>query len=90
MRPRLPVHLYGRPCDLDAVLEIADRHGIAVVEDNIWFDAGRSRLATNDDLLRRIHSLAQIHERPIMKPTRLRELLHLEPGDGRYGRPATA
>jgi len=33
-RAVVPVHLYGRPCDMDAVLEIADRHGIAVVEDN--------------------------------------------------------
>lgn len=33
-RAVVPAHLYGRPCDMDAVLEIADRHGIAVVEDN--------------------------------------------------------
>jgi dTDP-4-amino-4,6-dideoxygalactose transaminase len=33
-RAVVPVHLYGRPCDLNAVLEIGDRHGIAVVEDN--------------------------------------------------------
>ncbi|MFD9896279.1 DegT/DnrJ/EryC1/StrS family aminotransferase [Amycolatopsis sp. NPDC059027] len=29
----LPVHLYGHPADLDAVRAIADRHGLAVVED---------------------------------------------------------
>ena len=29
----LPVHLYGHPCDLEAVLDIARRHGLAVVED---------------------------------------------------------
>jgi len=29
----LPVHLYGRPVDMDAVLEVADRHGLKVVED---------------------------------------------------------
>ena len=56
------------------------------LEDNIWFDSGRSRLAANTDLLRRVHSLAQIHERSIMKPAKLREILKLEPGDGRYGR----
>jgi len=56
------------------------------LEDNIWYDQGRSKLASNCDLLRRIHSLAQIHERPVMKPARLRELLQLEPGDGRYGK----
>jgi len=49
------------------------------LEDNIRCDSGRSRLATNADLLRRDHSLAQIHERSVMKPTRLRDLLKLAP-----------
>ncbi|MCA1791858.1 MAG: DegT/DnrJ/EryC1/StrS family aminotransferase, partial [Thioalkalivibrio sp.] len=29
----LPVHLFGRPCDMDAVMGIAERHGLEVVED---------------------------------------------------------
>ncbi|MBI4572090.1 MAG: DegT/DnrJ/EryC1/StrS family aminotransferase [candidate division NC10 bacterium] len=29
----LPVHLAGRPCDMDALLQVARRHGVAVVED---------------------------------------------------------
>jgi perosamine synthetase len=29
----LPVHLYGHPADLDTLLEIADRHGLALIED---------------------------------------------------------
>ena len=33
VRAVLPVHLYGHPCDLDAVLEVAARHPLAVVED---------------------------------------------------------
>jgi dTDP-4-amino-4,6-dideoxygalactose transaminase len=29
----VPVHLYGHPCDMDAILDIAERHGLMVVED---------------------------------------------------------
>ena len=56
------------------------------LEDNIWFDAARTRLATNSDLLRRIIRLAEASERKVMSPARLRELLNLQPGHGKYGR----
>jgi dTDP-4-amino-4,6-dideoxygalactose transaminase len=29
----IPVHLYGQPCDMDAIMTIAARHGLWVVED---------------------------------------------------------
>jgi len=32
-RALLPVHLYGHPCDMDALLDIAQRHNLAIVED---------------------------------------------------------
>ncbi len=32
-RAIVPVHLYGHPCDLDPILELARRHRLAVVED---------------------------------------------------------
>ncbi len=33
VRAILPVHLYGHPCDLDSILEIARRYELAVIED---------------------------------------------------------
>jgi 3-keto-5-aminohexanoate cleavage enzyme len=56
------------------------------LEDNIWFDKARTKLATNSDLLHRIHRLAEAHERNIMSAEQLRKLLHLEPGNGCYGK----
>lgn len=29
----IPVHLYGYPCEMDAILEIAERYGIKILED---------------------------------------------------------
>lgn len=29
----IPVHLFGRPCDMDRIQAIADRHGLKIVED---------------------------------------------------------
>jgi dTDP-4-amino-4,6-dideoxygalactose transaminase len=33
-RAIIPVHYAGVPCEMDTIMEIANRHGIAVVEDN--------------------------------------------------------
>jgi len=56
------------------------------LEDNIWYDQERTKLARNADLLHRIHALANAHERPLMSSAELRDLLKLEGGNGRYGR----
>lgn len=37
----LPVHIHGMPCDMDAIMDIAARHSLAVVE-----DAAQAHLAT--------------------------------------------
>jgi 3-keto-5-aminohexanoate cleavage enzyme len=56
------------------------------LEDNIWFDKARTKLATNSNLLQRIHRLAEASERKVMSPGKLREMLNLQPGNGKYGR----
>lgn len=32
-RAVMPVHLYGHPCDMDPIIEFAERHGLQVIED---------------------------------------------------------
>lgn len=32
-RAIIPVHLWGRPCDMDAILDIAGRHDLVIIED---------------------------------------------------------
>jgi len=68
---------------------IAMGGGVRVgLEDNIYCDSERTRLATNTDLLRRVHTIAQANERTLMTSQKLRRLLNLEPGYGAYGRRA--
>jgi len=55
------------------------------LEDNIWLDQRRTRLATNADLLKRIYILAQANERIVVSSERMREYLCLQPGYGKYG-----
>lgn len=68
-------------------IAIASGGGVRVgLEDNIWFDPARTRLASNSDLLRRIHRIAAANERKVMSPAALRKTLDLQRGEGEYGR----
>lgn len=68
-------------------VSIAIGGGVRVgLEDNIWFDSSRSKLAGNIDLIKRIHVLAEANDRKIMSPEEFRQKMKMEPGNGRYGR----
>ncbi len=68
-------------------IAIAMGGGVRVgLEDNIWYDQARTKLARNRDLIRRIHRLAEANDKEIMTPGELRKLLNLESGSERYGR----
>lgn len=68
-------------------LAIAMDGGVRVgLEDQIWYDRGRTRLARNRDLLQRIHTIAEANERTVMSPAEFRQRLNLLPGNGAYGR----
>lgn len=68
-------------------LSIAIGGGVRVgLEDNIWYDAPRTQLATNVDLLKRIHAIASINGREVMTAQEFRLKMNLEAGNGKYGR----
>ncbi len=68
-------------------LSIAIGGGVRVgIEDNIWFDTKKTQLASNIELLKRIHTLAKANGREIMTPKEFRKIMNLEPGNGKYGR----
>lgn len=69
-------------------ISIAIGGGVRVgIEDNIWYDKERTRLASNSDLLTRIHKIANANARKVMSPGELRLKLGLQTSNGTYGRP---
>jgi uncharacterized protein (DUF849 family) len=57
-------------------LAVAAGGGVRVgLEDGIWFDRARTRLATNPMLVERVHDLLAVHDRSPMRPADLRALL---------------
>ena len=66
---------------------IAIGGGVRVgLEDNIWYDSSRTKLARNIDLLKRVHILASANCRQIMSSIEFRKKMNLENGNGKYGR----
>lgn len=49
------------------------------IEDNIWYDDARTRLATNQALVERVVQLAGLLERPVAPPLEVRERLGIAP-----------
>jgi len=69
------------------VLGIAAGSGVRVgLEDNIWFDNARTKLASNQDFLNRIHRLMCASDQTLMTSEEMRANLKLLPGNGSYGR----
>lgn len=57
-------------------LAVSLGYGVRVgLEDNLWYDRNRTKLATNMELLERIHSIAEANGREFMPPSELRALL---------------
>jgi uncharacterized protein (DUF849 family) len=55
---------------------VAAGGGVRVgLEDGIWFDRGRTRLASNPMLVERVHALLELHGRTMMTPDQLRTRL---------------
>ena len=55
------------------------------IEDNIWFDKNKTKLAKNIDLIKRIKVIVEANEKKIMEPATFRKLLNLKEGNGNYG-----
>ena len=67
-------------------MAIAMGYGVRVgLEDNIWYDQSRTRLADNRQLVTRVLEIVRANEREVMSPAEFRRVMHLQPGDGRYG-----
>lgn len=68
-------------------LSLAIGGGVRIgIEDNIWFDKERTKLASNSDLLNRIHTIAKANGRELLTSSEFRSEMNLKPGNGIYGR----
>jgi len=77
----------GRAQAPAAMLGLAAGGGVRMgLEDNLFFDSGRKKLATNLDLLRRVHDMAAHLERTVMSPEEFRKRMDMQAGHGAFGR----
>ncbi len=68
-------------------IAIAIGGGVRVgIEDNIWYDQKRTKLASNLDLVKRVHTIANANERAIMSPMEFRSKMKLRNNEKEYGR----
>lgn len=68
-------------------IAIAIGGGVRVgIEDNIWYDQKRTKLASNSDLVKRVHTIANANERNIMSPAEFRSKMRLRTNEKEYGR----
>jgi 3-keto-5-aminohexanoate cleavage enzyme len=67
-------------------LSVVNGSGVRVgLEDNVWFDSRRTRLAKNEDLLKRVLDIAEAMERTVMSPRKARDLFRLSMPEQGYG-----
>jgi dTDP-4-amino-4,6-dideoxygalactose transaminase len=71
----MPVHLYGHPCEMDSILEIAREFGLAVIE-----DAAHALPATHRG--RTIGSLASSIEMPVLTCFSFYAIKNMTTGEG--------
>jgi 3-keto-5-aminohexanoate cleavage enzyme len=64
--------------DANLMAVAAGGHVRVGLEDNVWWDRGRTELATNRRLVERISAAAELAERPLATPRQARERLGLE------------
>ena len=65
----------GRQQMAAAAMAVANGGGVRIgLEDNIYRDAGRNHLATNIELVKKVHDLAALFERRIMTPAEFGEM----------------
>lgn len=67
-------------------LALVSGYGVRIgLEDNIWYDNARTKLATNEEYLLRIHKIMNTMDRTLCTSCEFREMAGLAEGYGRYG-----